>query len=88
MRGDSVRHLGVIAGQLMLFEVLHKRQGIFRGLVWIICDNTSADPILHTVTMHSKKVLVILSDAHSFPLKRNTGHDTGKAAKQNIERRP
>ncbi|KAJ5940165.1 ThiJ/PfpI [Penicillium verrucosum] len=32
--------------------------------------------------MHSKKVLVILSDGHSFPLKRNTGHDAGKVVDQ------
>jgi Putative intracellular protease/amidase len=32
--------------------------------------------------MHSKKVLVILSDAHSFPLKRNTGHNAGKVVDQ------
>ncbi|CAI7564415.1 unnamed protein product [Penicillium crustosum] len=42
MRADSVRHLGVIAGQL----------------------------------------LIILSDAHSFPLKRDTGHDAGKVVEQ------
>ncbi|KAJ5959570.1 ThiJ/PfpI [Penicillium vulpinum] len=32
--------------------------------------------------MHSKKVLIILSDAHSFPLKRNSGHDAGKVVDQ------
>ncbi|KAJ5418071.1 ThiJ/PfpI [Penicillium crustosum] len=32
--------------------------------------------------MHSKKVLIILSDAHSFPLKRDTGHDAGKVVEQ------
>ncbi|EKV16376.1 ThiJ/PfpI family protein [Penicillium digitatum] len=32
--------------------------------------------------MHSKKVLIILSDAHSFSLKRNSGHDAGKVVDQ------
>lgn len=82
MRGDSVRHLGVIAGQLILFKVLYKRQGRFWVSLSIIYDNPSASPILHPVTMHSKKVLVILSDAHSFPLQRNTGHDAGKVVDQ------
>lgn len=82
MRGDSVRHLGVIAGQLVLFEVLYKRQGRFWVSLSIIYDNPSTSPILHTVIMHSKKVLVILSDAHSFPLQRNTGHDAGKVVDQ------
>ncbi|KAJ5164260.1 ThiJ/PfpI [Penicillium coprophilum] len=32
--------------------------------------------------MPSKKVLIILSDAHSFPLKRTSGHDAGKIVDQ------
>ncbi|KAJ5843836.1 uncharacterized protein N7525_001577 [Penicillium rubens] len=32
--------------------------------------------------MPPKKVLIILSDAHSFPLKRTSGHDAGKVVEQ------
>ncbi|KAI2726209.1 hypothetical protein CBS147332_3096 [Penicillium roqueforti] len=32
--------------------------------------------------MPSKKVLIVLSDAHSFPLKKTRGHDAGKVVEQ------
>ena len=37
-------------------------------------------PAYHTTTiMHTKKILIILSDAHTFSLKKTSGNDAGKS---------